>query len=103
MKLSKHNGKFWLMQNVNVDIIQNREDKIELVHIFSSRGASEEVAEKLASHINYNFTQRDSLLIFNPDFSIVDEEKWRNQELSLQLKIPVGTAIHLSEEMKYLI
>ena len=103
MKLSKHNGKFWLMQNVNVDIIQNRQDKIELVHIFSSRGESEEEAEKLASRINYNFTQRDSLLLFNSIFSIKDEEKWRNQELSLQLKIPVGTVIYLSEEMKHII
>jgi len=103
MKIYKHQGRLWIDQNISLDIQQSKKDKIELVHLFSSRGATEDEAEELSSHIQYEFLQRDSLLLLNTNFVIEDEEKWRNQSLDLILKIPVGMIVHLSEDMDNII
>jgi len=44
-----------------------------------------------------------SLLLFSPIFHIEDEEKWRNQKLELELRLPVGTIIHLNDYMDEII
>jgi phage shock protein PspC (stress-responsive transcriptional regulator) len=68
-----------------------------------SRGASYENAEQNINHIQYNTSQKDSLLLFNSHFSIANNDKWRVQQLSMVLALPVGTKVFIDSNMKELL
>jgi hypothetical protein len=68
-----------------------------------SRGSSTENAQMNVEQIDYNFTQKDSTLQFDPYYMLRDDAKWRNQEVSMILKVPEGKSVFLDEKMKPII
>ncbi len=99
----RKNGKTTSLGYPQFDIVLNDRDSVELVAIKSASGADKKTALYRAKNISYNISQNDSLLEFNPEFDIEEGDKWRNQNLRLVLKIPVGTVIFLSPTMKHII
>ncbi|NLO01601.1 MAG: hypothetical protein GX126_04665, partial [Bacteroidales bacterium] len=68
-----------------------------------SRGSSPEDARRIAEDIIYNFEEMDSILIFEPYFLIDKNQKWRNQEVEITIKVPDNKSVHLSQKMKDII
>jgi len=101
--LLKKDGKTTSLGYPRFDIVLNEIDSVELIAIKSASGIDKREALYRAKHISYNISQKDSLIEFNPQFDIQDGDKWRNQNLRLVLKIPVGKVVFLSPKMKHII
>lgn len=70
----------------------------------TARGSDYDDANDNALAIQYDAMQKDSLIMFDPYFSVSDKNVWRAQQLDVKLRIPVGTRIcidkNLSEILK---
>jgi phage shock protein PspC (stress-responsive transcriptional regulator) len=49
--------------------------------------------------IEYTVNSKDSTLVLDPYFTIGKPSKWRNQEVQVTLKVPVGKSVHLGENL----
>lgn len=68
-----------------------------------ARAKKKQDAVERASKIEYGFTVSDTAILFNGYFAIPEDELWRSQNVKLELLLPVGYTIHLSDEMKRMI
>lgn len=101
--LLKKDGKTTSLGYPKFDIVMNEVDSVELIAIKTASGIDKKEAFYRAKQISYGVSQKDSLIEFNPQFDIQDGDKWRNQNLRLVLKIPVGKVVFLSGNMKHII
>lgn len=101
--LLKKDGKTTSLGYPRFDIVLNEIDSVELVAIKSASGVDKKEAFYRAKQISYGVSQKDSLIEFSPQFDIQDGDKWRNQNLRVVLKIPVGKVVFLSANMKHII
>jgi phage shock protein PspC (stress-responsive transcriptional regulator) len=92
-----------IISNVRLNVVRSNSDKFELLQISSSRGANRKDAYKNANDIVYTIAQDQSNLNFHESFRLPKGTKFRNQEVQLLLKIPIGKSIYLSPEMDDLI
>jgi len=83
------------IEDVKLDIVQGDGDDFELEQTFTARGGSREAAKEIAAAINYVVEQSDSVLYFEPFYTLPSGQKWRSQLLNLTLKVPVGKAVYL--------
>ncbi len=92
-------GKTLIMGKPRLTISQTNEQYPTLVLERRSRGGTHTLAHENANKIEYRYALTDSLLTLNPYFGLTQGEKWRAQELFLELKIPVGTKIFLDKSL----
>lgn len=85
---------------VELNIEKSTNDSIMLVKTLSSMGGDVNNADQLASHIQYSFSQADSVLNISNFFSFPIADKWRGQNLQLTLFLPEGTQFSFSEKAK---
>jgi len=95
----KRNGNEINIGYPRIKIIPGDTTGYSLSIIKTSRGKNINDAKSKAGNIKYNCTQKDSILILNDIFSIPLSDKWRNQKVTLVLKVPVGKKIILSKNM----
>ncbi len=86
-----------------LDIKASATDSFEVCVISSARGATSAEAFSRSQNINYNYTIKDSVLILNPAFSFNLDDKWRNQNVRILIKVPRGKMIQLSRNLRPLI
>ncbi|MFL5754325.1 MAG: PspC domain-containing protein [Bacteroidia bacterium] len=82
-----------------MNIVESETNNFELYIIKSSSGTDRKSAYDRARTIDYQLFQSDSLLTFNNYFSIALAEKWRNQDVEVLLKVPVGKVIYLDKSL----
>lgn len=80
-------------RSVRIQIIKGDVDKPTLVQEFSARGSNFEEALSTARKVNHRFTQKDSILTFDPKTHLQRGELWRDQSVSLILRIPENTRV----------
>ena len=80
-----------------LDIHRGHGDEFEVEIIRMSRGASQKEAIRRADGINYQWTRQDSLLKFAPYFTFSKDDHWRNQRVRINIYVPEGKAVYLSE------
>ncbi|MFY9153906.1 MAG: PspC domain-containing protein [Prolixibacteraceae bacterium] len=103
MKIAMVNGKEKLLGHPRFTIEKSNGTEY-LLHIKKqSRGRNTDDALKNVEQIDYNFAQKDSTISFDPYYFLKDDAKWRNQEVTLTLKVPVGKSIYLNQKMKDII
>jgi len=78
-------------------IQKSQDEQISLRLSRHSQGQSKLDAYKYAEDITYKVDIIDSLLIFDPYFNIMPQNKWKFQTLHVTLFIPVGTVIIIDE------
>lgn len=88
-----------LPRNVRLNIEKSENGLVTLTQNNSSHGKTFETALSHAQNIHYDFSQQDSLLNFSPFLQLNRNTKWRDQEVTLTLKVPVGVKLILNEEM----
>lgn len=81
------------------DIKRARTGGPALVVRRSANAKKKEDAVERASKIDYGFTMSDTSLLLNGYFSIPEGELWRTQDVELELLLPVGYTVYLSDEM----
>ena len=92
-----------LSGDVNLDVVKSDNDSFQLVEIFYAYGRSGKQAIDNASRINYSFVQTDSLIRFNPFFSLNRGDKYRCHSVQLVLKVPVGASVYFDKSISRLI
>lgn len=84
-------------------IIESKADSIELVIYKYARGYDRDEATATARQIRYQLEQKGNELIFSSFFTIGEQQRWRNQELHMELRIPRGKVIYLDPTTEDLI
>lgn len=99
MKIAMVNGEEKLLGHPRFTIEKSSTGEYLLLIKKISRGSSTEDAQKNVEQIEYNFSQLDSTLRFDPYYFLKDNAKWRQQEVTMSLKVPEGKSIYLNEKM----
>ncbi len=92
-----HEG--YLINQVRMEITESYNDQLMLIKHSSARGRTGFDAKMRAEKTIYEFEQDDNKLFFNDYYMISNDVDWADQQLWLELKVPVGTIIHLSDDM----
>jgi phage shock protein PspC (stress-responsive transcriptional regulator) len=97
--LNDMDGPFNVPRNVSLNIEKSEDGRVTLSQNYKSQGKNFEVALNHAQNIHYDFSQQDSLLNFSPALQLNKNTQWRDQEVKLILRIPVGVKLLISEDM----
>jgi hypothetical protein len=82
-------------------IIEQTENKESTVNIeWKSYGRNHADADNNTQSIIYNVSQKDSLLRFDPYYIIPQNQKWRAQDVEVEVRIPNGTIIFLDASLE---
>jgi hypothetical protein len=87
----KDNICFYGKPNLNVRKSDNGQFRIRFSR--ESQGESKRAAYQYAEDIAYSVDIRDSLLTFDPYFTVIPQDKWKFQTLNINLYVPEGTII----------
>jgi phage shock protein PspC (stress-responsive transcriptional regulator) len=84
----------------SLDILASATDSFEVCIVTSARGVSSKEALSRAKNITYTFALHDSVLVLDPYFSFALNDKWREQNVHILIKVPRNRMIHLSKNLK---
>lgn len=87
--------------NLDLQIADASKPVPVLIKSYSARGKNFKSALENARHIQYFYEQKDSLLNFDYKSNLRAGELWRNQEVKLILKVPVGTTLYIQQDLAY--
>jgi phage shock protein PspC (stress-responsive transcriptional regulator) len=88
--------------DIDLNIIPSDVDSFQLVIYKTAHGTDKREALARAKAITYNITQKDSLLVFNSYYTI-GKEKWKAQDIRMELLVPKNKVIYLGETMRGLL
>ncbi|MCX2493988.1 PspC domain-containing protein [Pedobacter sp. PF22-3] len=91
-------GPFVSPNHIRIDINKSETGVTRLTQKYESQGKTFQSALQNAQNISYNYIVKDSELIFSPRFQLRKGTIWRNQEVRLNLEIPVGTRLILKQD-----
>ena len=83
--------------DIELDIIDSDGDAPSILISKSARGANVEESRNRAESIFYTYNQTGNTIAFDPIFSFQDQFKWRDQNVEIQVSIPVGTTVYLEQ------
>jgi phage shock protein PspC (stress-responsive transcriptional regulator) len=102
----RHKGPFFevsddsvVLNNVRIEVIKSEDSTWSLNVEKLSRGNSGGDALKTASAINFQVSQNDSVLLLGRGFAITPKQQFRNQQVLVLIKMPIGKKIFLSENL----
>lgn len=75
----------------------------KLLYEYSARGENFEIASERAGAIEHHWEQQGDTLIIDNIFGIGSQNLFRGQELRIKLFLPVGTELHIHEDMRRLL
>jgi hypothetical protein len=84
----------------NLNIYPSKSGQFELVIHKYSEGSTREEAEMLAREIRFQIVQEGNRLIIPGSFMIGHDQKWRAQEIDLELYVPAGKVVDLDESTR---
>jgi phage shock protein PspC (stress-responsive transcriptional regulator) len=103
MKVAMVNGKEKILGHPRFTIEKSSSGEYSLLIKKRARGNSTADAQKNMEKIEYNFSQKDSTLKFDPYYFLKDNAKWREQEVTMILKVPEGKSVYLDKKMTSII
>jgi hypothetical protein len=84
---------------INVKI-EKSDDSLYMIRKQSSNGATKKEAQKFAAQIEHQFQITDSSLFFPKTFELLNKpKKFRNQQISYTLYLPIGYSIYLDKSI----
>ncbi|MES2133244.1 MAG: PspC domain-containing protein [Bacteroidota bacterium] len=97
--IGNSHGIKYLLGHAQLNIIKSQTDKIDLVIVKEAKGHDKRIATERAKNIVYSVSQKDSVLEFDNLFKIANADKFRAQDLSIILKLPVGKVVYLDKSL----
>ncbi len=86
------------VRNLRVRIIQSKTDSFEVKIVKLTNGKTVQEANAIASNINFNLTQQDSVLYLDRGISINKKDKFRNQHIIMTIAVPIGKRILITNK-----
>jgi len=86
------------VRNLRIRIVQSKTDSFEVKVVKLSNGKTIQNANELASKINFNLTQQDSLVYLDRGIAINKKDKFRNQHIIMTIAVPVGKRIKITNK-----
>ncbi|MEO8765576.1 MAG: PspC domain-containing protein [Ginsengibacter sp.] len=87
--------------NVRIKIEKSTTDSFQVGIIKMCNGSTRRTADTLASLINFNVSQNDSLLFVDRAIAINTNDKFRNQSVEVIIYVPVGHNIKINRNLGY--
>ncbi|MFN5478910.1 MAG: PspC domain-containing protein [Chitinophagaceae bacterium] len=84
-----------LLSNIRIRLFKSSDTQFRATLIRRARGNTPADAERFAEKIDFSIDQQDSLLSIPIAFPITRETKFHNQQVSLELFVPVGKEIYI--------
>lgn len=89
-----------LLTTVRVKLMKSEDSNYHVNVIKFSRGSSGNRARELAGRIQFNPTQGDSVLTLPRSFAITREDRFRNQQVRVEVYVPVGKKILVNSSIE---
>jgi phage shock protein PspC (stress-responsive transcriptional regulator) len=97
-KMAVVNNENVLLGKPQLDVERSSNDNFVITVKKSSRGSSREAAKDYSEKIVYNYETKDSTVFFDPYF-LLDDVHWRDQEVTITVRVPTGKTVYLDREM----
>ncbi|OJV25594.1 MAG: hypothetical protein BGO32_00860 [Bacteroidetes bacterium 37-13] len=86
----------------HVKLMPSKDTTFYIEKVITSKGRTKALALANAEAVNYNFTQIDTVLNLNTYAEILKGNKWRNQNVYINLAIPEGKIVRFSDNIDFL-
>ena len=86
------------VRNLRIRIVQSKTDSFQVKVVKLSNGKTVQNANDLASKINFDLTQQDSLVYLHRGIAINKKDKFRNQHIIMTIAVPVGKRIKITNK-----
>jgi len=86
------------VRNLRIRIVQSKTDSFEVKVVKLSNGKTVQNANDLASKINFELKQEDSLLYLDRGIGINKIDKFRNQHIIMTIAVPIGKRIKITNK-----
>jgi len=86
------------VRNLRIRIVQSKTDSFEVKIVKLSNGKTVQNANELASKINFELTQQDSMLYLDKGIGINKIDKFRNQHIIMTIAVPIGKRIKITNK-----
>jgi phage shock protein PspC (stress-responsive transcriptional regulator) len=87
------------VENINVKIVKSTNDSFRVTMVKMANGRNRRDADTLARLIQFNVTQKDSLLLLDRGIAITRDDKFRNQHVIITVYVPVGKQIRVDKNV----
>lgn len=89
--------------NIYIEVQESNGQNVEIMQRAEAKGRTEEEAKQNARMITYRAILNDSTLRFDDSYEFKDDAVFRDQELSLVLKLPKNKALKLTRAFTYML
>ena len=103
MRLVTDGDRPLLIGEPRLDVEESSSNEFLILIRKKSRGSDPDAAKNNVEDIVYNFTQNDSIIRFNPYYTIRDNQRWLDQEVDITVKVPRGKSVYLGNRMETII
>ncbi|NOR86554.1 MAG: PspC domain-containing protein [Bacteroidales bacterium] len=93
-----HDNQFY--GEPKLEILNSDKHDFEMKLYRSANGKDEEEANKNIQKLRYTFDIDSTGIILDPYYTLLANEKWRNQDVVLKLYIPTGKAISIDRNLR---
>jgi phage shock protein PspC (stress-responsive transcriptional regulator) len=90
-------------ESVGVDVVGTKTKYAELEIVKTAHGNTYKAADSRASGIQYGVRMDSNIIKIDPYFIITSDDKWRNQEVKVNLFLPVGKTIFIPRQFRFLL
>lgn len=90
---------FRIPKNVYIEIERSDSNETSLVQHVESQGKNFEIALRNARNISYKVSQFENRLVFPSRLRLKTRARWRNQEVHVILRVPVGTKFKINRNV----
>lgn len=101
LMLSKNEDSM-LLRNVSVEVAKSDDSAYHIYILRQSRGRTALQAEETLQKISFDVTQKDSVIELQKGFAISKNDKFRNQQVTIIIEVPVGNLILLDNDLSWL-
>lgn len=88
-----------MMTTVRVNIAKSRDSDYHVHRIKFSHGNNPAIAKNLASQVQFDVHQSDSMLYLPQGFAVTPHQKFRNQQVLIVVEVPVGKRIMIDRNI----
>jgi len=100
MVIHDKNDQKQLYAYPKINIVQSHSDQFEIEICKEGRGKNRMKALENVQKISYQCTQQDSIIWFDPVYSLRDENRWTFPEVDITVRVPEGSILYLDESLE---
>ncbi|MBI3520897.1 MAG: hypothetical protein HY062_16280 [Bacteroidetes bacterium] len=101
--IGTNNGIKYLLGHAQLNIIKSQTGRVEVVIVKEAKGGQKSIATERAKNISYVVSQTDSIVEFDNLFKVNNADKFRVQDLTVIIKLPVGQTVYLDKTLENMI